>query len=129
MTSQISVITNYCIHDIHNDKNGIMLELDASNTSDVTLRYFDCSIFSRFANEDEKIFFGGSDALRFSAIKRIQNDEDYMCFIKAMEIFMDAMNAKNNNKSIEITKYDYQIINGYNEMKISCNVNRLWIIL
>ena len=128
MTSQLSVITNYCINDIYN-KNGIILEFDILNTSDQTLKFLDCNIFSRFPNEDEKIFFGSKSKLKFGSIKIIENNKDYKCFIKAIEIFIDAMNGRKYERSDDgnddelIERKDYKIINKLCEYQLDKTKN------
>lgn len=119
VTNELSVTSMYT--------NGYILELSCNTSSAVSLfvKYFDCTFLSSFAFENEYVFIGGcinGKSLNISSIRCIKDNINYSCFIRAINIFIKAINGQRidllNIKS-KATKIDYLIIDKLIAHKIS----------
>eukprot|EP01084_Bolivina_argentea_P110188 196814_1 len=86
--------------------DGIILELQQSDSKKAGhLRYFNCSLFSCYASEDERLFCGGNFPLSFHSIRLTKYNHNYQHFVEALRIFNEAMNGKRNRAHAkDITK-------------------------
>eukprot|EP01084_Bolivina_argentea_P053396 98008_1 len=89
MTRQLTVAVSFC------GTNGVILELTEFPSNHP--RYFNCSIISRYPNEDERLFIGGFSAysnnyshckgiLRFKSIRTIKDNSNYFQFVSAFTV-------------------------------------------
>ena len=65
-------------------RKGIIVEIGCGNEN--FSRFFDCSVLSRYANEEERLLFDHRDVLPFLSILRIDLGHNYRGFVKAMAL-------------------------------------------
>jgi len=79
---QLSVIMLFGQND-----DGIIIDLGQSAQPGNTLKYFNCSLFSCYGEEDERLFFGGFAPLQINSIRVVQNQQDYRPFLTTLCYF------------------------------------------
>eukprot|EP00483_Globobulimina_turgida_P003995 UN04003 len=68
-------------------KLGIIIEFDNPIKSQYeNLRGFNCSSFSCFSEEDERLFFGGYQHIKITAIRIIQTRQNFRDIIHSLQI-------------------------------------------
>eukprot|EP01084_Bolivina_argentea_P271991 462985_1 len=93
MTKQLAVSAMFAGHD------GIILEF-RQHVAQYRHQpyYFNCTLISRFAAEDERLFAGGKGfngaLLQFSSIRNIKTEENYSAFVKALTLFDTILNGQ-----------------------------------
>ena len=77
--------------------DGIVLELTKPHeTNHCYLRYFNCSFFSYFANEDERLFITPHNIglfLKFVNIRNISENEKYDTFVKSLTLLQTVVDS------------------------------------
>eukprot|EP01084_Bolivina_argentea_P072906 132341_1 len=102
--SPTSTTTKLQIATVFANNNGIILELNSHSS----LRFLNCSIFSAFANEEERLFIQppwiNDHYLVLLSIRNMSTDENYKDFIDAMTILerIITKNAYNSRRVREI---------------------------
>ena len=88
--------------------DGLILELEPF---DQKLRYFNCSLISYFAYEDERLFCGGAHKMQFQSIRSIQEPKNYIYYINALKNFNKIIYGKKFKISKEdVLGSDFSII-------------------
>eukprot|EP01083_Nonionella_stella_P017274 48297_1 len=80
--SPLSTTTSENVAQIFADSHGLILELKPN----ATVKYFECGIFSRFANEQEILFIGGIDLVNFVNIKNVIQCCDFRPYVTALRM-------------------------------------------
>lgn len=89
------------------NQSGVILDLEKLECSDT--KYFNCSWISNFGVEDEKLFFGGDDYLKFYSIRNMKTNENYQYYITALELFDEILNG-HYGANKKLTKYNFKLI-------------------
>eukprot|EP01083_Nonionella_stella_P162842 534984_1 len=94
-TSQLQIVTM-------STQNGLILELkspaDSVQFYHGLLKYFNCSLISRFGEEDERLFIGGYAPLQFHNIRiLIERKENYHVFIQAIKCFNAVLDGEESD--------------------------------
>eukprot|EP01084_Bolivina_argentea_P249395 417473_1 len=111
--------------------DGIILELNkySDGTYYSNLRYFNCSLLSRFPYEDERLFIQppppySCSMLQFKSIRNMKTNENYKMFIQALVALQKIINDKTySSKPISIDCMD--VINNLIDLS---NISSQYII-
>eukprot|EP01083_Nonionella_stella_P162589 533916_1 len=101
-TARLEVIASF-VYD-----NGLVLELQPDEIGS-SLRMMNCSFFSCFPQEEERLLFGGADTLKFTSIRVIKANANYEYFIRGIQLLDHVMNAQPLD-AIEEEEEPYNII-------------------
>ena len=66
------------------DTHGMVMQF---NNEDLGLKFFDCSYFSSFTEEDERLFFGGDYRTRVESVSVIQTRKNYQKYFRIFYAF------------------------------------------
>ncbi len=108
------------------NSNGIILELEKSSLGDA-LRYFNCSLLSSYASEDERLFIGGKQPLQFRSIRIVSNKHNYKHFVKALSLFDKIINAQmlvTETEKKRVSTTDKKVINALIKHEINEKKNK-----
>jgi len=98
------------------ERNGIILEIKKDPSSNIYQQYFNVSYLS-FGTEDERLWFGGFRALRFSSIRVLNNFnkwKNFKLFIPTLTVFHKIITGKYNSNKYggdSVSKRDEYIMN------------------
>eukprot|EP01084_Bolivina_argentea_P284961 488527_1 len=100
-------------------ENGVILELEKMHYArGHYLKFFNCSLLSCYANEDERLFIGGYGPLQVHNIRTIKDGKNYSIFINAMTKFNTILRGQIDHRHI-CNKQDKQIIDNLIKHELS----------
>jgi len=118
--------------------DGMVLELKANTattTSTVNVRHFNCTFFSAYGNENERLLFGAREPIQIASIRAVQHEDNwknYAKYVEAIEVYDNAVNGRSmyREHAVEQAVYEALIKLLEHELELQSkrdsNMNRNW---
>lgn len=101
-TTQFEVATAFT-----DESKGVILQLEKTqHQNGLDLKYFNCTLLSRYAHEDERLFIGGMAPLQIASMWIVQKNQNLRCFVRAITLFGRALDGDD----AELPSKEYRII-------------------